>query len=601
MLTKIYSYGCKRPDAANRAVLDANYRLSHEYYNKLVEIERAKRAAVREAQLSFSDRLAKATAEIERLDAELEENRAAIRMSKSRDRKGVDPTPMRNRAKEIRARLKVLYQESRDARTALRSDPNLRNRLAEIEAETDRSKKAAYAASPLFWGSKNHVAQRIELACRNSKDEIRFRRWNRDGVLYCQVMHGIDVETLYAGTDGKVRVTRLNHKKLCRVQMRVGSNPDRTPIFVTVEAYIHRPFPEGAKITGVQIARREGVQYRMTGGKYEYVDDHFVQFTVQFPEPERPVPDQDAVAVDLGWRLKGDGSLRVAATHDTAGNDTEFTLPRNLLDRWTKCRDLQSIRDRLFNESIKALQSYVASGDRPDFVKAVAPHLHLWKSPHRLARFVDFWQRHPGDDAIYGALFYWRDREAHLYQWQRNNETKAQRIRLDMFRVWARKLARTYKTVVMEDMNIAELRRTPNPEDKPSDVIVHWRNAAAIGLLRSVVTQAAGETALMPTVRTTMNCHSCGGVNNWDRRELDHTCRHCGVRWDQDENAAKNLLQSFLTSRGTQPQSAPPDDGSPKGRWQRRKANRSQPGAKGSDVQQAADPALANNPCASGN
>lgn len=577
MATKIYSYGCKPPIGEDKKRLDECLYLVHKYYNLLIEIERNQRTRINESRLRYSVRLTTATNRREELENELEQLRSQIK------RDGRLPSLV-ERTREVKRELTTIRQEQTAARQELRTNAIYLEEQNRIYQEGVVEHKRVYANSPLFWPAKNHTKQSVELAVSNSFGDIQFRRWSRDGVFYCQVMNGINIPTLYAATDTRVQVHRTEHPKLCLVKIRCGSDENRNPIWITMKTYIHRPLPDNAMIMGVQIVRKQGTQFRYSDGKYHPNDEYFVQFTVRYTEAtNKDIPKQiDAVGIDIGWRLTTDNNLRVAKWYDTDGNSGEYILPRSLLNRWLKCRDLQSIRDNLFNEVIAQLREYCSSVTiLPTFLGEISPYLHAWKSIYRLVRLVDSWIRHGGDDEIYNILTHWRNREAHLHQWQYYNELKAQRIRKNMYRIWAKKLNDTYKTVIMEDFDISTIRRNPNPENEAERVSKFWRNAAAIGLLRQLVTQKTN-SVLLPAEYTTMDCHVCGGVNEWDRSELVHQCRHCKAVWDQDENAAKNLLQRYLAARSSEGD-APPDDTEsevkPTGRWQRRKANRSQTGS----------------------
>jgi len=49
----------------------------------------------------------------------------------------------------------------------------------------------------------------------------------------------------------------------------------------------------------------------------------------------------------------------------------------------------------------------------------------------------------------------------------------------------------------------------------------------------------------------TKTCHACGSLEDFDAEaSIYHTCSQCGARWDQDENAAKNMLKIHCESPG---------------------------------------------------
>jgi transposase len=50
---------------------------------------------------------------------------------------------------------------------------------------------------------------------------------------------------------------------------------------------------------------------------------------------------------------------------------------------------------------------------------------------------------------------------------------------------------------------------------------------------------------------TTKRCHACGSMEEFDRRELTHTCSTCSLLWDQDYNAAMNMLTTDVSDEPT--------------------------------------------------
>ena len=104
-----------------------------------------------------------------------------------------------------------------------------------------------------------------------------------------------------------------------------------------------------------------------------------------------------------------------------------------------------------------------------------------------------------------------------------------------------RELRRQYRTVAVEDCKWDELQRSKNPEDATEEVRIRYRNLAAVGLFLSMLKES-GPTIPLPAAGTTYLCHRCGQACGLDRTRLYHVCESCGERWDQDVNAARNLL-----------------------------------------------------------
>jgi transposase len=84
-----------------------------------------------------------------------------------------------------------------------------------------------------------------------------------------------------------------------------------------------------------------------------------------------------------------------------------------------------------------------------------------------------------------------------------------------------------------------ELRRIP--------VGGKFRVIAAPGILRQVIENACRRTGVrLERIRarnTTKTCHVCGRIEEWDSaKQIVHTCA-CGATWDQDHNAAVQILR----------------------------------------------------------
>src|SRR5882724_4703737 len=75
----------------------------------------------------------------------------------------------------------------------------------------------------------------------------------------------------------------------------------------------------------------------------------------------------------------------------------------------------------------------------------------------------------------------------------------------------------------------------------------------AVGELRHSLRFSGAKVVFSKTADTTRECHRCGQLCEWDQAaDLTHTCEHCGATWDQDDNAALNLLARGVTSIETE-------------------------------------------------
>jgi len=366
-------------------------------------------------------------------------------------------------------------------------------------------------------------------------------------------------------------------------------------VWAEVMAYLHRPLPEGGTVVSVQLVRRERPMHWSEGSnRFVERDEWSVQFTVKVPDRE-PECGEGVVAADTGWRRLESG-VRAAHVRDEFGREESLILPNELLARWDKCRDLQSIRDRLFDEARANLVRWLSETVVPDWMRERCEHLPRWKSHRRLVQLVGYWgqNRFAGDESIFGTLRAWTLRETHLEQYEVHNRLKAEAIRLQAYRNFGSSLANRYRTLLIKDTDFARMRREKSPESVPEEPIsIHWRNAAANGLLvdclRKAFESRGGKVVELPQEETTATCHACGVVEAVDGVMRTHDCSSCGAVWDLDDNCCRNLLWQYTRERsGVDENSGPArgsevgeytevatDGGQKGGRWGKRKANRS--------------------------
>jgi len=207
-------------------------------------------------------------------------------------------------------------------------------------------------------------------------------------------------------------------------------------------------------------------------------------------DPPVAHPGRTALGLDLGFRLQDDGSLLVATGVDSAGDIHRWTLPA----------------------------SWMAQMDYAD----AAPQ-----------------QADPTEE-----LRAKRNLRAHLCR--ERNERYLVAI--------ARPLCRAYAVIALEQWNMAKTARrkkTETDEPKLPSAARRNRQRACLSRLRdAIVAQARkfGTRIELVSGPTTQQCASCGERTTppADRSEQIWTCSTCGHRWDQDVNAARNLLATVV-------------------------------------------------------
>jgi hypothetical protein len=597
--TKVVTFGAKPPIDDGCAVADAEISGAHRYYNALIEIERAsfmKKAELRTRYLSGWQEI---QTRIEVCEQEIESLRRQMKLRNADERRKRVTAEERTLLATAKAQLKQARLARKDLLAAVQSSPRYLAELEKLHEDLLEEKRTAYAAASCGWGTRLKIAQAVEgaLTCTNpltgkrmprTPDKPpRFHRWNGDGLIAVQIQKGMLVGELLSCCDNRLRLEMLD-STLKRVRrgicwMRIGSD-GRQPKWLKVPVYVHENIPADAQIMWAVLVRRQHGVRRKSDGKWHPYYEWTLQLTVRTAAVRRQPARSGYCGIDLNWRLLGDGRIRVASWQGDDGACGHIYLdPR----RWIKCDDLQSIRGGKFHDTKLLLAKWLAEKEMPEEFAKLVVTLPQWRSAGRLCKAIDAWPGFAGDAAMLSILNSWRLSDAHLWQWHRAQEAKSQRYRLDLYRKLAAMLASRYRVLAVEDCDWRRLNRLPPVEKNESVNETARRNMriAAVGSLRQCLTQSGAIVLPVKTKDSTRTCHVCGDIAKIDPESIMQTCPR-GHAWDLDDNAALVLLARAKmvdedpgTARVPEPD-GPSDDPSStsvkNGRWQRRKATRSQ-------------------------
>ena len=533
--TIAFVYGAKAP-TMNADRVAEQMRLARMYRNKLIELERDRRAKVEVAVSAFSAAVDAAQKNVAEIEAELAVARESASRKNSEARSRNASASARPAIADIRQRLKDARAKRKEARQAAFADPALRIKLDAIESENLVARKKARAECGVFWGTYLSVEESLRDVRKGAPPE--FKRWNGTGKVVVQIQRGMSIDELTAAKDTKVR---LSGKDL---SLRIGSE-GRAPIFATLPISQDRPLPAGGQIMWAW-ARREriGCQEHWTAG-----------FTVRGGERKSiPLATSGMVGIDVGWRLVKDG-LRVSKWVGSDGRRGELVLPQALLDRRTQSDELRSIRDDNFNRIRDRLAAWIAEHEASDWMREQTKELSKWKSPQRLGSLWWNWkdQRFPGDDEIFPEVQAWRKQDRHLWNWEAHNLRRLSNSRKDIYRVFARRLCEQYAVAFVEDTDWRELAKLkPVEEDRTGEAAMrkHMRSAAVGELIECLKWRFQDGLKKLPAKNTTRTCHACGKITPVNGVSIWHLCE-CGAAWDIDDNAAENLLASGKVMMGS--------------------------------------------------
>lgn len=541
--SRIYSYGSK-PPAVGADHVDRQMWLAHQYRNRLVELELARRKRVDEALLRLSPQLVQTQTALTEAEGEIEAARAKIRKQNAQARKKLPADQYKKEElRQLKARRKELWAKRKELRKATFDSTLWTAAQDEINAWANAEGKKAREACNIFWGSYLQTEQ--SMSGIRSGPPPRFKRWNGDGHLAVQLQGGLSIADALACADNRLRVEPVppeayqpggRRLRKTRVWFRVGTQENQ-PIWAVLPIVLHRPLPADATIKWAHLLRRR------IGTHCEWR----VQFVLSKASwPRRDQAEHGTVGIDVGWRIKGDGSLRVAYWVGEDGLEGELALPADWLGEMRRVEKIQGHRDDNLNAIKARLAAWMADPANPnEWLLAQAATLPQWRSAARLAALVLRWReaRFTRDETIYTELEAWRKRDKHLLEFAVNLRDQLQRRREDIYRVFAAQMRRRYKTAIIEDLDLRDFHELPQAEEEAADGALreHTRDACLSALIRCL-RESMAEVVELPAQDTTKTCDKCGHVGEFDHAPLVRTCPSCGDKDDQDRVAARNLL-----------------------------------------------------------
>jgi hypothetical protein len=261
--------------------------------------------------------------------------------------------------------------------------------------------------------------------------------------------------------------------------------------------------------------------------------------------------------MDIGWRLVPEG-LRVAYWADTVGGHGNLSIPTSDLEEFAKIRGLWSVLWKNFPQVRSGVLNWCKGKCISQALLPYFANVTNRQSPQDLLRLLEVWHEHrcQGDDEIFEHLLNWRTQHVHLWTWAVNLQDQLSRKRLELFRCFAAGLVKEYGTIFLEEFGLHWLSRVPAAEVDRISIGAKYRVIAAPGILRQAIENACRRTGVrvfrIRARNTTKTCHVCGRVEEWNAgKELVHVCG-CGAEWDQDYNAAVQILRAGLAELGEQ-------------------------------------------------
>jgi len=563
-MTRAYTYGLL-PPTQGADLVATQMRLGHAYRNRLVEIERARRAQVSEIlergePAELRTRLATLVTAHDEARAEILRSRAATR------RRRGDPgqAALRDRARDLAAQIRPL----RAALRAHRAHPSESAQIgiAWVQLIAYHLVREARKASGLYWGTYllHEQAMRAAATAASPPEPIP---WRGEGRVSVQIQGGMSPDDLEDGTKIQILPGRhlsapagtqshaiplagngdqvgLGARSARVLRIRVGSGPGQRPIWAEWPMHVHRPLPDGCPIKVATVSlRRRGTRW-----------DWSVQIVVDDGDGrDGGAARGGAVALNLGYAIRPGDQIRAGYVAGSDGMRREILVPARVIGALDKADAIRAQRDRDLNAARAQLAAWIAGQDEaslPDWFRERTQHVGSWRSPGRLAALARDWQRGWWDDgdAGYDLLERWRLRDLHLERYETGMRSTALRRRRDGYRVLARELADRYQTLIIDDTDLRDLQEIPAPEsdDDPAwPAARRQRTVASPHELRAAFMNAFGVDRVVrrSAVYVTRDHVDCGHRNEPCRDSREVTCGGCGAVYDQDDNACQNLLR----------------------------------------------------------
>jgi hypothetical protein len=628
---RVLTYHAWPPVENARAFREQLWR-ANRYYNSLVEDGR--RDDYREVRRRYYPELDALEEQLADLDRQIDEaggrKRAPKELLKARSDVGARCKPHRAAAKADLEPAKLAEKERIEA-WCVRNDLNptgpanirkarsavVAEMLAEpewsdywkdevVRQEAERRRKRVSdgglrGSCGLQPGTYLAVEAAVEQAFRTSKfGPPKFHRFTGEGKVGVQLVGGIDLpgDGPFGIRCGHVEIDELpaeqwdgthTHRRHAqtRVRIRIGSEvrPGANtrvpqPVWVEFNALLHRR-PTGRLLWAYLVAKRQATRTRFE-----------LQLTVEQGDARMAPATSTRAAINLGWRVKRDGSLRVARLVDDAGREDELVIDPDIRDAITYEDGVKELADHHFDRVRGELRRWLV--DDPDRASAelreATKHIAQWRAHAKLARaamtltrqefptwavprwwweewrrdrfardedlfaplaMVDRWLAGRGlaDPCKRFALYvdWWRRKNRHLYQLGRNRSARGVRRRRELYRGWAKRVCDEHGTIVLDDTELAELARRPpkgTERSRREKAAARNRVVAAGSVLKQCLRSAARDGQLVKGNghQCTQRCSRCGRPSKADTsRGVVVTCP-CGHAEDQDSRFCRNML-----------------------------------------------------------
>jgi hypothetical protein len=404
-------------------------------------------------------------------------------------------------------------------------------------------------AGGLYWATFNDVVARHETARRQvverrrsgAQAEFRLRPFAGEGTLTAvlQRRDSDPLRTPAALADARSKwrnIVRLPapqesfpapaQRRSSQRQMaaiRIGSTPERAPIWQQLPIVWHRPLPADADVAQVQLTRRR------VAGRFRVR----LSVTCRLPQPPPASTALPAVAWDFGWRSIGSGELRAAVWASErplslvvpdeltgwlrlaeSGDHGEVVVPVRYRNAVRSADTLRSRRAQLQNTLRAELVDWSSAHPRVAQAMNISPlTLAEWRTAGPFLELARRWQADlVSAEPMAARLQSWQREERRLWQREANTRDQIAAQRKDVYAKIAHLFVRVCGDLVLAPSALKP--RTGSPEGVQERLARRQRSVAAVGLLRGALQRAAardGHVVRDLDMSPLHIHHGCGG------------------------------------------------------------------------------------------
>lgn len=430
---RVYEYGCPQIPVMGLDKAIEQMRLRNRLWNALVKIDWDFRTARTELldMASPDDTLAN-------LRKELHEVRLKLRTHRDGRKHSASRVELKDRAEVLKAQIRATRLIARTART--QQQESERTRLKEIEASQKAKIQETRARSQLYWFNHDEVLQDFDVARKRSarsKTGLHFRRWDGSGKVTVRFQNGLPTEKVFRANrrleiapvpeEAWTAEVRAVRRKAARTvaRIRIGSNPDRSAVWLELPIILHRPLPmEGVIRSASVIRERIGLSWRY-------------RLIIRVRESRRPecVAAGPDVRLKLGLQRSADG-LTVAEWFSANGDSGLLNIPHRDLGQFLKVEELQCVIGKLLEEIQLLLMQWAALHPVPEPLQRLFSDVVQGATAPRVLALIDGWQQLGLSNAMRlpQELLEWKKPYIHLWTWQVHLRDQLARRRRELYR-----------------------------------------------------------------------------------------------------------------------------------------------------------------------